>query len=65
VIYDLPDGVSCGCAKADRNRAVGHRQAARRPGGSGNPQFRPPEPYKGKGIKYAEEYIFRKEGKNK
>jgi len=27
--------------------------------------FRPPEPYKGKGIKYEDEYIFRKEGKKK
>ena len=27
--------------------------------------FRPPEPYKGKGVKYANEYIFRKEGKKK
>ena len=27
--------------------------------------FRPPEPYKGKGIKYVGEYIFRKEGKKK
>lgn len=27
--------------------------------------FRPPEPYKGKGIRYAGEYIFRKEGKKK
>jgi len=27
--------------------------------------FRPPEPYKGKGIKYKDEYIFRKEGKKK
>jgi|SRR5436309_13673537 len=27
--------------------------------------FRPPEPYKGKGIKYAGEYVFRKEGKKK
>ena len=27
--------------------------------------FRPPEPYKGKGVKYAEEHIFRKEGKKK
>src|SRR5262245_49882912 len=25
--------------------------------------YRPPEPYKGKGVKYAGEYIFRKEGK--
>ncbi len=27
--------------------------------------FRPPEPYKGKGVKYAEEVILRKEGKKK
>jgi large subunit ribosomal protein L6 len=27
--------------------------------------YRPPEPYKGKGVKYAGEYIFRKEGKKK
>jgi large subunit ribosomal protein L6 len=27
--------------------------------------FRPPEPYKGKGVKYSDEYVFRKEGKKK
>ena len=27
--------------------------------------YRPPEPYKGKGVKYSDEYIFRKEGKKK
>ena len=27
--------------------------------------FRGPEPYKGKGVKYAGEFIFRKEGKKK
>ena len=27
--------------------------------------FRKPEPYKGKGVKYVEEKIFRKEGKKK
>jgi large subunit ribosomal protein L6 len=27
--------------------------------------FRPPEPYKGKGVKYAEERVLRKEGKKK
>jgi large subunit ribosomal protein L6 len=27
--------------------------------------YRPPEPYKGKGVKYANEYVFRKEGKKK
>jgi large subunit ribosomal protein L6 len=28
-------------------------------------RYRPPEPYKGKGVRYAGEYIFRKEGKKK
>jgi large subunit ribosomal protein L6 len=28
-------------------------------------RYRPPEPYKGKGIKYAGEFIYRKEGKKK
>ena len=27
--------------------------------------YRPPEPYKGKGVRYAGEYILRKEGKKK
>lgn len=27
--------------------------------------FRPPEPYKGKGVRYKDEYILRKEGKKK
>jgi len=27
--------------------------------------YRPPEPYKGKGVKYVDEYVFRKEGKKK
>ena len=28
-------------------------------------EYRSPEPYKGKGVKYADEHIFRKEGKKK
>jgi large subunit ribosomal protein L6 len=27
--------------------------------------YRPPEPYKGKGVKYADEVVLRKEGKKK
>ena len=27
--------------------------------------FKPPEPYKGKGIRYVDEYVVRKEGKKK
>ncbi len=62
VVFQLPKGVA---AKVEKNvivvsgvdkELVGHSAAKVR-------QFRPPEPYKGKGIKYAEEHIKRKVGK--
>ncbi len=63
VNFDLPDGVS---ASVDRNTIIkltaidkeklGQTAASIR-------KLRPPEPYKGKGIKYAEERIIRKAGK--
>jgi large subunit ribosomal protein L6 len=36
-----------------------------RPGCRRDPRISRPEPYKGKGVKYAGERIFRKEGKKK
>ncbi len=65
VKYDIPEGISITCEKptsisikgADKQR-VGQVAAEIR-------AFRKPEPYKGKGIKYAEEQILRKEGKKK
>lgn len=60
--YDLPEGVS---AKVTKNvidlsgaskELVGFAAAKIR-------SFRPPEPYKGKGIKYIDEHIIRKAGK--
>jgi large subunit ribosomal protein L6 len=60
--YQLPDGIT---AKTDKNllilsgidrQALGAATAKIR-------SFRPPEPYKGKGIKYIEETILRKAGK--
>ncbi len=63
VNFELPDGVS---ASVDRNTVIklsaidkeklGQTAASIR-------KLRPPEPYKGKGIKYAEERIIRKAGK--
>jgi len=63
VQFDLPEGIS---ASVDRNTVIklsgidkeklGRTAAAIR-------KIRPPEPYKGKGIKYAEERIRRKAGK--
>ena len=63
--YPIPDGIEIACARPTQiavsgadNQRVG-RVAAEIRG------FRPPEPYKGKGVKYATETITRKEGKKK
>ncbi len=63
--YPIPEGLTIQCSKptaisisgADKQQ-VGQVAAEIR-------GFRPPEPYKGKGIKYAGEQILRKEGKKK
>ncbi len=65
VLYPIPEGIQIACAKPteiavsgiDKQR-VGQVAAEIR-------KFRPPEPYKGKGVRYADEYIVRKEGKKK
>ena len=63
--YPIPDGISIATPKPTEivvtgidKQKVGQVAAEIR-------RFRPPEPYKGKGVKYAGEYIFRKEGKKK
>jgi large subunit ribosomal protein L6 len=63
--YELPEGVSAETPNnttivisgADKQR-VGQVAAEVR-------AFRPPEPYKGKGVRYADEYVRRKEAKKK
>ncbi|MDB5600601.1 MAG: ribosomal protein [Xanthobacteraceae bacterium] len=65
VIYPIPEGIAIVVPKPteititgiDKQR-VGQVAAEIR-------DFRKPEPYKGKGIRYANEFIFRKEGKKK
>jgi large subunit ribosomal protein L6 len=60
VVYPIPDGITVATPKPtgiDKQK-VGQVAAEIR-------EYRPPEPYKGKGVKYAGEYIFRKEGKKK
>jgi large subunit ribosomal protein L6 len=52
-----PDATTVEITGADKQK-VGQLAAVIR-------EWRPPEPYKGKGIKYDGEYIFRKEGKKK
>jgi large subunit ribosomal protein L6 len=65
VLYPIPDGITIATTKpteivvtGNDRRQVGQVAAEIR-------GFRPPEPYKGKGVRYAGEYIFRKVGKKK
>ena len=63
VIYKLPEGVS---AEAPTNTELVLTSADKQLLGDAASKirsFRPPEPYKGKGVKYAEERIIRKESK--
>ena len=63
VIYKLPEGVS---AEAPSNTELVLTSADKQLLGDAASKirsFRPPEPYKGKGVKYADERIIRKESK--
>ncbi len=65
IAHPIPEGIQIACPRPteivvsgiDKQR-VGQVAAEIR-------AYRPPEPYKGKGVKYAGEFIFRKEGKKK
>ena len=65
IVYKAPPGITFASAKpteikisgADK-QAVGQVAAELR-------GFRPPEPYKGKGVRQVGEYVRRKEGKKK
>jgi large subunit ribosomal protein L6 len=65
VRYAIPEGIKIEAPEqtqlvisgADKQR-VGQVAAEIR-------SYRPPEPYKGKGVKYSDEYVLRKEGKKK
>ena len=65
VDYVLPEGISAETPSQTEivisgmdKQAVGQAAAEIR-------SYRPPEPYKGKGVRYAGEYVYRKEGKKK
>jgi large subunit ribosomal protein L6 len=60
--FQLPEGVT---AKTDKNLLILSGIDKQTLGGAAAKirSFRPPEPYKGKGIKYKEETILRKAGK--
>ncbi len=65
VNFDIPEGIEVQTPKPTEvvvsgidKQKVGQVAAEIR-------RWRPPEPYKGKGVKYVDEYVFRKEGKKK
>jgi len=65
IAFSIPQGIQVVCPKPTEivvtgidKQKVGQVAAEIR-------QYRPPEPYKGKGIRYAGEFILRKEGKKK
>ena len=65
VVYQMPEGVSVETPsqteivlKGSDKQQVGQAAAEIR-------AFRPPEPYKGKGIRYSGEYVVRKQAKKK
>ncbi len=65
VVYAAPQGIKIEVAKPTEVKISGIDKAAVGQAAAEIRKFRPPEPYKGKGIKYAGEYIRRKEGKKK
>lgn len=65
VVYKAPDGIKLAAPQPTEvivsgidKQQVGQVAANIR-------EYRPPEPYKGKGVRYADEYVLRKEGKKK
>jgi len=63
VNYDLPDGIGATVDKSNVITLSGIDKELLGRTASKIRQLRSPEPYKGKGIKYAEEHIQRKAGK--
>lgn len=65
VVYSAPEGITLAAPQPTEvvvsgidKQQVGQVAANIR-------EYRPPEPYKGKGVRYEDEYVMRKEGKKK
>jgi len=65
VLYAIPDGIDIKCPSATEIEISGIKKQLVGQVAAEIRSYRPPEPYKGKGIRYQGEYIFRKEGKKK
>ena len=65
VVYQIPEGITITVPKPTEINVVSND--AQRVGqvAAEIRSYSPPEPYKGKGVRYSDEFIFRKEGKKK
>ena len=65
VLFEVPSGITVTAPKPTEIIVEGIDQQQVGEVAAKIREWRKPEPYKGKGIKYKDEYIFRKEGKSK
>ena len=65
VNFEVPAGITVTAAKPTEITVEGIDQQLVGQVAANIREWRKPEPYKGKGIKYKDEYVFRKEGKKK
>src|SRR5215470_7716125 len=65
IIYTPPEGVTLATPKPTEIKVTGIDPQVVGQAAAEIRSYRPPEPYKGKGVRYAGEHIRRKEGKKK
>jgi large subunit ribosomal protein L6 len=65
IVHPIPDGITIVTPKPTEIVVTGIDKQKVGQVAANIRDYRPPEPYKGKGIKYAGEFIFRKQGKKK
>ena len=63
--FEIPPDVKIECPKQNLIKLTSINKEKLGAAAAKIRSFRKPEPFKGKGIKYVDEYIFRKEGKKK
>ncbi len=63
--FNIPEGIEIKCATATSIEVSGANKQRVGQVAAEIRSYRKPEPYKGKGVKYENEFIFRKEGKKK
>jgi large subunit ribosomal protein L6 len=63
--FPIPEGIKIECERPTAIKITGIDKQKVGQVAAVIRSYRPPEPYKGKGVRYLGEYIFRKEGKKK